>query len=144
MPSPPSSKKTSKTRKRRLGHKGHLHTRYKLKLPKVGGNKRNTKYESPPKLEIRIDRYTSESNDDSTDAVQKRLGFTKKDGPRSILRKVKEIGNVQKTQRRRGVSNNPYKRGNEHILKEERAMIQDERVRRGGNKRKSRTQQRRL
>ena len=118
-----------------LNHKGRLYTR--RKLPKVGGNKRNTKSKSPPKLEIRIDRYTPESNDDSTDAVQKSLGFTEKDGPPSILRKVKEISNMQNT--RKGVSNNPYKKGNEHILKEERAMMKHE-----GRRRKTRTQDPRL
>jgi hypothetical protein len=132
--SPTKNTNTSKTRKRMLNNKGRLYTR--RKLPKVGGNKNRTKSKSPPKLEIRIDTYKPESNDDSTDIEQKRLGFTKKDGPVTILRKVKNIGNMQNTQK--GVSNNPFQRGNEHILKEERAMIEHERTRRGGNKRKTR------
>jgi hypothetical protein len=145
-------KGTNMTRKRKHIDDKNLYKKHKLKLPKVGGNKNRTKYESPkyespPKLKIRIDRYTSESNDDSTDIKQKELGFTKRDSPSTLLRNVNKI--INETQK--GVSNNPFQIGNEHIFKEQRAMIEherrrrtkktnekDERKRRGGNKRKTR------
>lgn len=136
---PPKGTNSRRKRKHDKNEKGNLYTRHKLKLPKVGGNKRNTKSKSPPKLEIRIDEYKPESNDDSTDITQKGLGFTKKDGPPTILRKVKEISSMQNTRRQRVLSNNPFQRGNEHILKEERAMMKHE-----GRGRKTRTQDPRL
>jgi hypothetical protein len=118
MPSPPSSKNTSKTRKRRLGHKGHLHTRHKLKLPKVGGNKDNTK-KSPPKLEIEIPI----DNDKTGQSV---LGITinDNDSPNTTLRRTGEI--MTKRIQNRMPNNNPFSTSNKHIIPEEHAMMEDE------------------
>jgi len=93
-------------------------------MSKVGGNK--TKLESPPKLEIRVDKYKPDSSNDTTHVTQKSLGFTRNDTGDDILRKVNMV-NLQNSLIQRGVSNNPFKIGNEHIIEEERAMMKDER-----------------